>query len=634
MQLPEPPQVLDGRYRLDDEIGSGGFAVVFRATDLKVGREVALKLLKPGRDGTYSANVRRRVEREVGLLSRLRSPHILRLLDYGETEGLLYQTFEFLEGTELAELLRERGRLPPRQAETILRQLLQGLSEAHAAGLLHRDVKPQNVMLTTRGRGELRAVLVDFGIARDIDEGASPSVTSTGEIIGTPRYMSPEQLSGRRLTPASDIYSLGVMTFEMLEGSRRLAGPALGDQIDRVMREDAFRLEAGSDATLSRIIEKMCAREPGHRFPTAQAVLRALDTPGEVATKPQEPPKPRSRWVASTVLALLAAGGLWTLMNHNDDPPPVLASNLQPSRKQVSSPDTRDGRMPDAARADAANVGDGCDGIRPHGGGFAELGTLWPGAQRHIPKSYDGTTRVPLVLLFHDEWNAPRSLIEENGFGALAEEFGFVVVAPLAPDTKGPWFGRWRNPKQAADRVTELVRDMKLLFCLDDERIFAMGHGAGGRLLPILVEQPWLRAGSTHSYRPSVEDGIAEPAARKPILVLSPQRSDLLPADGAPRCEKKSARVSLATYEDTWLKSNGCDERSRRRHNVGADATFCREWTCEVPFASCLIDGGFSLPGGKPKTDEITCKDAPPTTFDTPRLIWDFFARVSMPVRP
>ena len=213
-----------GRYRLLRVLGEGGFAVVHLAHDAQTGQQVAVKIL---RDPSDDRDTALRFRREVAIVGSLRSPHCVTLLDHGATAaGELYAVFEYVTGRDLDKVLAEHGRLPRATVVHIMRQLLHVLAEAHRNGLLHRDIKPQNVRVFASDGDPWSVKLLDFGIARGSDD-SFPAVTATGETIGTPRYMSPEQLTGEPLTPASDMYSLGLMGIELLVGKEALPGNAV-----------------------------------------------------------------------------------------------------------------------------------------------------------------------------------------------------------------------------------------------------------------------------------------------------------------------------------------------------------------------------------------------------------------------
>ncbi|MBX6342429.1 MAG: serine/threonine protein kinase, partial [Thermomicrobiaceae bacterium] len=216
------PYLLAGRYRLTRRIGEGSFSETYLATDSALGRQVAVKVLREqyARDPRFVA----RFEREARAAAAVAHPNVVEVFDYGRDAQTLFIVMEWVDGSDLKHLIMERAPLPIPEAVRLIREILRGLGAIHRAGIIHRDVKPQNVLLARDGT----AKITDFGIARGaLDTG----LTDTGMALGTAAYMAPEQASGQRLTPAADLYSAGVILYEMLTG--RLPFP--GDNPVQVM---------------------------------------------------------------------------------------------------------------------------------------------------------------------------------------------------------------------------------------------------------------------------------------------------------------------------------------------------------------------------------------------------------------
>ena len=255
-----PGAIVGGRYRIDSRIGAGGMGEVWRAYDLRLRGEIALKAIIPERLNDEQS--RELLRREVIAARRVTSPHVCRIFDLFEAEGFELLSMELIDGTTLQEILRERAPLELPEAQRIASQLLTGLQEIHEAGLIHRDLKPSNVMLT---RSE-RVVLMDFGLARAMEEASS-------SIAGTPAYMAPEQASGSRLGPAADLYSAGIILAEMVspngvrdEDSQR--------KLWRGIRADPPHLP---DTPWSAVLRKALRANPSERFSTATELLRVLE---------------------------------------------------------------------------------------------------------------------------------------------------------------------------------------------------------------------------------------------------------------------------------------------------------------------------------------------------------------------
>lgn len=279
MDLPEPGKQFQSKYHLHDVLGEGGFATVYRAEDVGAKRIVALKILKPI-DGEYPPAIESRFQREVRVVASLRDPHTVTMFDFGRSDdGLLFMVFEYVPGSDLSQLITERGALTQSETVHILSQVLQSLREAHQAGLLHRDIKPENIRLSEYMGDPLRVTLLDFGIAKPVKPGSDMSaITHSGALVGTPRYMSPEQLLERELTPASDIYSLGLVAYEMLVGTPAIRGNQLSDQLRILAGAEILRLpyDAAVQPAMRRIVDRMISKDPTVRLQTAEQVLRTL----------------------------------------------------------------------------------------------------------------------------------------------------------------------------------------------------------------------------------------------------------------------------------------------------------------------------------------------------------------------
>lgn len=210
-------RALGDRYGVERELGRGGMATVFLATDLKHDRQVAIKVLHPDLAATIGAE---RFEREIKLAAKLQHPHILGLYDSGESEGLLYYVMPFVQGESLRDRLDREGMLPIEDAIRYTLEVCSALGHAHEKGIVHRDIKPENILLS----GD-HALVADFGIARAATEAGQSKLTQTGMAVGTPVYMAPEQSSGDPVGPPADLYSLGCMLYEMLAGEPPFNGP-------------------------------------------------------------------------------------------------------------------------------------------------------------------------------------------------------------------------------------------------------------------------------------------------------------------------------------------------------------------------------------------------------------------------
>ena len=260
--------LLSGRYRLDAQIGAGGMSTVFRAFDTVLERQVAIKLLH--REIATDSDQLERFRREARAVAQLSHPHIVGVIDAGEDEGRPYIVFEYVEGETLKERIRRLGRLPMDEAIAYAIEINRALGCAHAHNIVHRDVKPQNVLIDEEGS----AKVTDFGIARTLDQ---EGLTADGRVLGTTDYVSPEQALGHDVNGQSDIYSLGVVLFEMLTGDVPFHGENQVSVAMKHVREDLLDLQVRrpeASATLASVLERMTDKDLRRRYPDA-AVLEA-----------------------------------------------------------------------------------------------------------------------------------------------------------------------------------------------------------------------------------------------------------------------------------------------------------------------------------------------------------------------
>ncbi len=281
MELPAPGQIFQRKYKLQEILGRGGFAAVFRATDVEIGRDVAIKILAPGDDG-YSTGIASRFMREARVIGGFQDPHTITMFEFGRSDdGLLFMVFEYVKGTDLSGAIRARGPLAQPVVIHILKQVLQSLREAHAAGVLHRDIKPANILVYDYMGDPNRVKLLDFGIAKAVAGDADGiNLTREGAMIGTPRYMSPEQIYGGELGPQSDLYSLGLVAHEMLVGRPAISGTTSKEMLRAQLADDPVRLPRDrvlATEAFCALIDRLTARDPTLRFETAADVSHALD---------------------------------------------------------------------------------------------------------------------------------------------------------------------------------------------------------------------------------------------------------------------------------------------------------------------------------------------------------------------
>lgn len=273
-------QVIGDRYRVESLLGRGGMGQVFRVTELASGRALALKVLRP-LDGDDADRVRR-FQREIQILTRLQHPAVLRILDWGESAAGLYFVTELVEGEDLKLAIRRRGAFPPGETAAIGATLAEALAAAHAQGVVHRDVKPNNVMIARDG--SLR--LLDFGLARGAGIDMT-TLTRTGTVVGTPGYMSPEQFDAHGVDERSDIYSLGVLLFEVLTGRLPFLGQtplavALAHKTEPPPLPRTLR--SAVPAWLETIVLRCLEKDPARRYATAAELAAELRRPRSAST--------------------------------------------------------------------------------------------------------------------------------------------------------------------------------------------------------------------------------------------------------------------------------------------------------------------------------------------------------------
>ncbi|MGH7529254.1 MAG: serine/threonine-protein kinase, partial [Gemmatimonadales bacterium] len=263
--------IVSGEYEIDREIGSGGMAVVYRATEVGLGRVVALKVLRP--DLGLSKPAAERFKREAQMVAGLDHPNIIPVYRVGRAGSLLHIAMKFVEGKSLDAVIDAHGALPVPVIIGVLRDATQGLAFAHERGIVHRDVKGANILIDLTGR----VVLSDFGVAVRASDVA---LTAPGTVIGTPAFMSPEQCSGLRATPQSDQYSLGVVGFQMIAG----VVPFEADTLAGMMQHHFFTppppartLRDDLPAELAAVVERALAKRPEDRYETTNEMLAAVE---------------------------------------------------------------------------------------------------------------------------------------------------------------------------------------------------------------------------------------------------------------------------------------------------------------------------------------------------------------------
>ncbi|HEV7364924.1 MAG TPA: protein kinase [Gemmatimonadales bacterium] len=301
-------EALGDAYTIEGEIGRGGMGVVYRARDERLQRRVAIKVLPP--ELAFQQDIRQRFTREAQTAARLSHPHIVPIHTVGEGQGLVYFVMGYVDGESVAARIRRRGPLPLEEVRRIMKETADALSAAHSLSVIHRDIKPDNILLEgTRGR----VMVTDFGIAKALSSTSGATLTGVGVAIGTPSFMSPEQAAGERdIDGRSDLYSLGVVAYQMLTGELPFSAPSVAGILMKQITEPApdlrkKRPDAPEDLALA--VARCLEKDPENRWPTADSLRRALEsrvvngyrptTASRAADAGRRPVRPRATGSAS-----------------------------------------------------------------------------------------------------------------------------------------------------------------------------------------------------------------------------------------------------------------------------------------------------------------------------------------------
>lgn len=337
---------MDDRYRIDGRIGTGGMADVWLATDLELPRQVALKVLHErfAADPQFTERFRREAE----AAARLQHVNIVPILDRGRVGDTYYIAMGYIDGRTLRELIAI-GLTPP-EAISIVRQILEAAGFAHRHGVIHRDLKPMNVLVDDSGL----VTVTDFGIARAGHSG----ITDEGSIVGTVRYLAPEQAQGQEVTPLSDLYSVGIILYECLTGTVPFDGDSAVSIALRQMREEPVPPSAWNPAVspaLDAVVLKALSREPYDRFPDAESFIAALDRIEHESPPPPEKSGPW-KWVAAAAALVLLFLILWGLLRPNTVMvPDVTGRNLDAAITGLTREDFKVGTIRRVRRAGPSN---------------------------------------------------------------------------------------------------------------------------------------------------------------------------------------------------------------------------------------------------------------------------------------
>src|ERR1700745_400869 len=266
-----PGMLVAVRYEILEVLGEGGMGAVYKARDRELDRLVSLKVIRP--ELASNPDILQRFKQEILLSSKVTHRNVVRIYDLGEAEGLKFITMEYVDGRDLRQKLKQEGKLGVAEARDIIAQVLSGLAAAHREGIIHRDLKPGNIMQDATGR----VVVMDFGLARTV---ASDGMTPTGMMVGTMEYMSPEQALAKNLDARSDIFTVGLIFYELLTGKMPYQADSVVASLLKRSREPALpvsSLDAGIPRSLSSIVAKCLELEPELRYQSADEALAALN---------------------------------------------------------------------------------------------------------------------------------------------------------------------------------------------------------------------------------------------------------------------------------------------------------------------------------------------------------------------
>jgi tetratricopeptide (TPR) repeat protein len=336
--------VLAGRFRIESMLGIGGMGVVYRAFDQSLDIPVAIKLLRP--ELARRPEAFERFRQELLLARQVSSPHVVRIHDIAQDGGRWFISMDFIDGQSLEKLLDDTGKLAPENALRITHDLLDGISAAERRGVVHRDLKPANILLDADGS----AFITDFGVARSL---GATGATGSGVIVGTPEYLSPEQARGQPVDTRSDLYTVGLILYEMLTGALPFsAGTPAESVMQRIVRPppSLAQARAGLPAWLYAFVDRLLKLNPAHRFASAQEAQRALE-----ARRVPRSPVDRRRMLLAALAALALGGAMTWLWKH----PPVLPSSVAPVTPRTAV-------LPFGAPADDAELRGMARGLDEH----------------------------------------------------------------------------------------------------------------------------------------------------------------------------------------------------------------------------------------------------------------------------
>jgi eukaryotic-like serine/threonine-protein kinase len=488
-------KIVDGRYRVVEVIGRGGMGVVYRVEHLRMGKVAAMKVLH--KDLAHDPEVVHRFEREAAAVSKLHHPHTVQVFDFGTAGGALYLIMEYVRGVDLGQMIERDGPMTWTRAAPLLAQICSALQEAHELGIVHRDLKPENVLITRTAGGRDYAKVLDFGLAK-LDQRQTPSqLTDRQQIVGTPYFMSPEQIRGDEVDARSDLYSLGALMFELLTGQHLFTGSTAVGVLTKHLTADpdapSMRApELGIDPRVDALCAKALAKDPARRWQSATELAEAIEevyaeTVGAATgpgTRPASKPRVaarlrlasddadesdlrlrrsdldaferglrRRRFVSVAVVALLALGGagagVWFAMLREQ---PLLTTEREPNN--------------DPSRANRIPAGVPITGYlgkrhSPHEGDRDVFVVPWPsGSRRVVTVEVSGIPNLDIALAVTDGRSAHEASADEGRLGESEALRRRVIDGPLQITVSQTLADGQRWPiENVSDPYTLIVRE-------------------------------------------------------------------------------------------------------------------------------------------------------------------------------
>ena len=436
-------RVVDGRYRVIEVVGRGGMGVVYKVEHLRMGKIAAMKVLH--RDLVGDPEVMQRFEREALAVSRLNHPNTVQVFDFGSVEGALYLIMEHVRGQDLARVVERDGALPFARAAPLFVQICGALQEAHELGIVHRDLKPENVLVTRSTGGRDFAKVLDFGLVKLSTREAAPDMTDRAQIVGTPYFMSPEQIRGDEVDARADIYSLGALMFRVLTGqylytAKSAVGVLTKHLTSEIDKASARRPDLQIDSRVDHIVAKALAKDPADRWQSVAELAAALeiaftDVVGDATAVPRSRPSSawlgedepvselrlrrsdldryesslrRRRWIGlgAGALAVLGAAGAAAYLLLRE--PATRRAEREPNHELVNA--TRIA----LATPVTATIGRRLSRAEPDRDLFRVVGT---GAQELISVSVSGLPNMDLYLSVRSLSGAEQARVDEAGVG-------------------------------------------------------------------------------------------------------------------------------------------------------------------------------------------------------------------------